>query len=116
MRADNVNILARTFHTQMGSTGDPPVPSGDSPLGRQGAWEESIIVEHRTRLSISSGQWPDETGRWPVLPRKYEVSGPPGSEYLVRFKLTRFSVIPLQTRFLEGDRTSAGWDKARTEQ
>ena len=67
--------LVRKSHTQMGSTGDPPVPSGDSPLGREGARKHSISVEHRTRRSVSSGQWPDETGRWPVLPKKYEMSG-----------------------------------------
>ena len=59
----------------MGSTGDPPVPGGDSPLGREGAGTHSVIVEHRARLSVSSGQWPDETGRWPVLLNKNEMFG-----------------------------------------
>ena len=42
---------------------------------KEGRVEHSVIVEHRARLSVSSGQWPDETGRWPVVAKKCEMSG-----------------------------------------
>src|SRR5881628_2708236 len=54
----------------MGSTGDPPVPVGDPPTGTSKA-------EPSRRLSlfaaeahpIPSGESPDGTGQWPVLPK-----------------------------------------------
>ena len=53
----------------MGGTGDPPVPSGDSPLGMGG---RNKLFRTRTFLGtpavIPSGQWPDGTGQWPVPP------------------------------------------------
>jgi ATP-dependent helicase HepA len=69
-------IHARTSETQMGSIGDPPVPSGDSPLARESGGKSSKPVEGRKRPVISSGQWPDDTGESPVLPGKMETSAP----------------------------------------
>ena len=54
----------------MGSTGDTPVPVGDPPTGTSKA-------APRIRLSslagdarpIPSGESPDGTGQWPVLPK-----------------------------------------------
>jgi len=55
---------------KMGSTGDTPVPVGDPPTGTSKA-------APRIRLSslagdarpIPSGESPDGTGQWPVLPK-----------------------------------------------
>ena len=60
--------VMRKFHTRTGSSGDPPVPSGDSPLGAEGRKQHSVVFEKWKRLPVSSGQWP-------VLPRKYEICG-----------------------------------------
>ncbi|MHB8521770.1 MAG: hypothetical protein ACYDH9_13555 [Limisphaerales bacterium] len=65
----------RILHTQTGGTGDSPVPSGDSPLGRQSGGKQTVAVEPRTCLAVSSGRWPDDTGPWPVLPGGCEISG-----------------------------------------
>ncbi|MHB8519556.1 MAG: PVC-type heme-binding CxxCH protein [Limisphaerales bacterium] len=59
----------------MGGTGDSPVPSGDSPLGRESGGKQTVAVEYRTRLAVSSGRWPDDTGQWPVLPDGCEIYG-----------------------------------------
>ncbi|MHB8519490.1 MAG: LuxE/PaaK family acyltransferase [Limisphaerales bacterium] len=71
----NKRGLACMFHTRTGGTGDSPVPSGDPPLGRECRGKQPVAVEYRTRLAVSSGRWPDDTGQWPVLPRPCEISG-----------------------------------------
>jgi hypothetical protein len=52
-----------------GSTGDPPVPVGDPPTGTSQAtpniWLSSLAGDARP---IPSGESPDGTGQWPVLP------------------------------------------------
>jgi hypothetical protein len=52
-----------------GSTGDPPVPSGDQPLGTEERSKRPIARGPSTNASLSLGQWPNDTGRSPVLPR-----------------------------------------------
>src|SRR5213594_1268954 len=53
----------------MGSTGDPPVPVGDPPTGTSQAAPRirpsSLAGDVRP---IPSGESPDGTGQWPVLP------------------------------------------------
>src|SRR5881409_3898561 len=53
----------------MGSTGDPPVPVGDPPTGTSQAAPRirpsSLGGDVRP---IPSGESPDGTGQWPVLP------------------------------------------------
>jgi hypothetical protein len=49
---------------QVGSTGDPPVPGGDSPTGSEG---ETDCSRHGTLLrkvafKLPPGQWPGEKG------------------------------------------------------
>ncbi len=56
---------------KMGGTGDPPVPSGDSPLGMGDTRKQTVNSGIEKIVSIPSGQWPDGTGESPVLP-KYE--------------------------------------------
>ena len=54
----------------MGSTGDPPVPVGDSPTGRDAASAgkaASGLVG--SVAAVPSGESPDGTGQWPVLPK-----------------------------------------------
>jgi len=52
-----------------GSTGDPPVPGGDSPPGTGETHELFCTSFSRTSVaSVPSGQWPDGTGGSPVLP------------------------------------------------
>ena len=60
----------------MGRTGDPPVPVGKLPTGM----EEYRLYLRRQLLPESSrklppGQWPGGTGKLPVLPCHYEISG-----------------------------------------
>ena len=57
MRGDG-EPLARIIHTGMGSTGDSPVPSGDSPLGRKGAWNtlSSLSIERVSPFRPASGR------------------------------------------------------------
>jgi hypothetical protein len=52
----------------MESTGDPP-------LGRENAPMRSVAIESGRAFSLSSGQWPDETGWQPVPPSRCEISG-----------------------------------------
>ena len=53
----------------MGSTGDPPVPVGDPPTGTsKGALRNRPWSLVGDILSIPSGESPDGTGQWPVLP------------------------------------------------
>ena len=59
----------------MGGTGDPPVPSGDSPLGTGGMRKQIANFEKEKALPIPSGQWPDGTGESPVLPKAGEKFG-----------------------------------------
>ncbi len=60
--------LACISHQEKGGTGDSPVPSGDPPLGMGGTSNTPSAPSPTTRPAISSGQWPDGTGQWPVLP------------------------------------------------
>ena len=54
----------------MGGTGDPPVPVGDSPTGTSKAGPRNRPPSFvGGALSIPSGESPDGTGQWPVLPR-----------------------------------------------
>jgi len=54
----------------MGGTGDPPVPVGDPPTGTSlaapGKRPSSLVGD---ALPIPSGESPDGTGQWPVLPK-----------------------------------------------
>jgi len=54
----------------MGGTGDPPVPVGDPPTGTSKAaarnWPPGLAGD---ALPVPSGESPDGTGQWPVLPR-----------------------------------------------
>ena len=54
----------------MGGTGDPPVPVGDPPTGTSlaapGKRPISLVGD---ALPIPSGESPDGTGQWPVLPK-----------------------------------------------
>jgi hypothetical protein len=55
----------------MGSTGDPPVPSGHWPDGR----DRTLALKTEARkipgaFPVPSGGSPLGTGRWPVLPTK----------------------------------------------
>ena len=61
----------------MGSTGDPPVPSGDSPLGMGESQEQAVAIGGSEVAAVSSGQWPDDTGsrRVGMLPKEYEICG-----------------------------------------
>ena len=58
--------LGRTLG--LGSTGDSPVPSGDSPLGRKKTSEPKSGQEARARSAIPSGGSPDGAGGSPALP------------------------------------------------
>ena len=54
----------------MGGMGDPPVPVGDSPTGTSKAAPRNRPPSFvGGALSIPSGESPDGTGQWPVLPR-----------------------------------------------
>ena len=67
----------------MGGTGDPPVPVGDPLTGMTGAqpWEfANLFASHD--LSIPSGESPDGTGQWPVLPNRA------GIQYIATFALS----------------------------
>ena len=70
-----IGRLTRIFHRGMGSTGDPPVPSGDPPPGTEKSGKHAVGVTLSKVTPISSGQWPDDTGQWPVPPRTYEICG-----------------------------------------
>jgi len=56
----------------MGSTGDPPVPVGDPPTGMSKA-APSIRSSSLAGYArpVPSGESPDGTGQWPVLPKTY---------------------------------------------
>ena len=57
-----------------GSTGDSPVPSGDPPLGTERRARTSSNGCFWAKLcSVPSGQWPNGTGRLPVLPKSISV-------------------------------------------
>src|SRR5881296_2511482 len=54
----------------MGSTGDPPVPAGDPPTGTSKAEpSRRLSLFAADALPIPSGESPDGTGQWPVLPK-----------------------------------------------
>ena len=54
----------------MGGTGDPPVPVGDPPTGTSmAAPSKRPISLVGDALLIPSGESPDGTGQWPVLPK-----------------------------------------------
>src|SRR5438093_12161923 len=54
----------------MGSTGDPPVPVGDPPTGTSKAEpSRRLSLFAADALPIPSGESPDGTGQWPVLPK-----------------------------------------------
>ena len=54
----------------MGGTGDPPVPVGDPPSGTSlaapGIKPSPVAGD---ALPVPSGESPDGTGQWPVLPK-----------------------------------------------
>jgi hypothetical protein len=53
----------------VGSTGNLPVPGGYQPPGTRTATGLFLTVDFSaSRFPIPSGQWPDGTGRLPVLP------------------------------------------------
>jgi hypothetical protein len=54
-----------------GGTGDPLVPSGDSPLAMGGDPARFLARKISGALSIPSGRWPDGTGESPVLPEAW---------------------------------------------
>jgi len=54
----------------MGSTGDRPVPVGDPPTGTSKAEpSRRLSLFAADALPIPSGESPDGTGQWPVLPK-----------------------------------------------
>jgi hypothetical protein len=59
----------------MGSTGDPPVPAGDSPTGAgsDGMFKGGTRAR-KVAFGIPPGQWPGGTGESPVLPWNWEIS------------------------------------------
>src|SRR5213593_3328133 len=54
----------------MGSTGDPPVPVGDPPTGTS-MDEPSRRSSSFAGYVLPSGESPDGTGQWPVLPKTH---------------------------------------------
>jgi ribose transport system ATP-binding protein len=80
-----------------GGAGDPPAPVGDSPTGMGMAPTEMIKPPFDSKVSlVPSGDPPDGTGRWPVLPI-LEVLGisQPGVLENVSFTLHRGEVLGL---------------------
>lgn len=67
-----VDVVSVHFDEEMGGTGDPPVPSGDSPLGTKDTRKQTVNSGTEKIVSIPSGQWPDGTGESPVLPKSDE--------------------------------------------
>ena len=65
---------------ELGGTGDPPVPGGDSPPGTGGRGERFRTPAFLGPPAvIPSGQWPDGTGQWPVPPSstsEFGLKGP----------------------------------------
>ena len=59
---------------RMGSTGDPPVPNGDSPLGTEPALGQSAGPSAGERAAISPGGSPGEAGQWPAPPNGWDYS------------------------------------------
>src|SRR5713226_1996879 len=54
----------------MGSTGDPPVPVGDSPTGRaRRPLSKGPSLLAPGALPVPPGESPGGTGQWPVLPK-----------------------------------------------
>src|SRR6266542_5482108 len=54
----------------MGGAGDPPVPVGDSPTGTSASnAAKRPSTSPRTVAPVLSGESPDGTGQWPVLPK-----------------------------------------------
>src|SRR5438445_7145502 len=54
----------------MGSTGDPPVPVGDSPTGRsRRLLPKGPSLLGSGAIPVPSGESPGGTGQWPVLPK-----------------------------------------------
>src|SRR5437867_829162 len=52
-----------------GSAGDPPAPLGDSPSGMRATSPMARDgSSHFQPLAVPSGESPDGTGQWPVLP------------------------------------------------
>src|SRR5881397_2310291 len=63
-------LLERVW--KMGSTGDPPVPVGDPPTGMSKAAPRNRSSSFVGGvLPIPSGESPDGTGQWPVLPTQF---------------------------------------------
>src|SRR2546427_8596596 len=55
---------------KMGSTGDPPVPVGDSPNGRpRRALPIGQCLLTAGAILVPPGGSPGSTGQWPVLPK-----------------------------------------------
>ncbi len=53
-----------------GSTGDPPVPVGDSPTGRaRPPLPKGLFLLAPGALPVPPGESPGGTGQWPVLPK-----------------------------------------------
>src|SRR6266568_1655889 len=96
----------------MGSTGDPPVPVGDSPTGRS----RRPLPQDRSFLGsraipVPPGESPGGTGQWPVLPKTESVTASGAVGYQMShsetFETGPFSTIPHPLVYLVGfDR---GW-------
>ena len=57
--------MTKAIEIEMGSTGDPPVPSGHWP---DGIAKVLMLKKSTQNLSIPSGGSPLGTGQWPVPP------------------------------------------------
>src|SRR6266849_9774493 len=90
----------------MGSTGDPPVPVGDSPTGRS----RRPLPQDQSFLGLGAipvprGGSPGD-GQWPVLPKSESVSASGAVGYQMShgetFETSPFSTIPHPLVYLVG--------------
>jgi len=58
---------------RLGSTGDPPVPSGDPPLRTEPAPEQPAGTGAGERAGISPGESPGGAGQWPAPPKGWDL-------------------------------------------
>src|SRR5881397_1421873 len=67
--------------SKLGGTGDPPVPVGDPPTGiARSGLAKRLSPLAGLAVPVPSGESPDGTGQWPVLPsviRHSRVTNPP---------------------------------------
>ena len=79
----------------MGSTGDPPVPVGDSPTGSENdgllSWRNAL---GNITLELPPGQWPGGTGESPVppIPRSNMAWREPGPASGAFSRILRFEL------------------------